>query len=271
MSRIKACFDRLKKEERGALLPYLEAFDPDRETSLALLRQMPEAGADLIEVGVPFSDPSADGPTIQLAAQRGLKAGATLKGVLDLIHEFRKENDHTPIILMGYYNPIDRYGVERFCKDARAAGVDGLIVVDLPPEESEELAPYARAEGLDMITLTAPTTPDDRLKAILKDASGFVYYVSITGITGTRSATEEQLKAAMTRLKAATDLPVVAGFGISTPEQARIASRISNGAVVASAIIKDMAATYDEHGHATDRSLSAALEKIRSLAKAVRK
>ncbi|CDG33198.1 Tryptophan synthase alpha chain [Parasaccharibacter apium] len=270
MSRIKTCFDRLKKEDRGALLPYLEAFDPDRETSLALLRQMPEAGADLIEVGVPFSDPSADGPTIQLAARRGLKAGATLKGTLELIRDFRKENDHTPIILMGYYNPIDSYGVERFCKDARSAGVDGLIVVDLPPEESEELAPHARAEGLDMITLTAPTTPDDRLKTILRKASGFVYHVSITGITGTRSATEEQLKAAMTRLRAATDLPVVAGFGISTPEQARTASRISDGAVVASAIIKEMAATYDEHGHATARSIPTALEKIRSLAKAVR-
>ncbi|MCT6854865.1 MAG: tryptophan synthase subunit alpha [Bombella apis] len=270
MSRIKACFDRLKAEGRGALLPYLEAFDPDYETSLALLRQMPEAGADLIEVGVPFSDPSADGPTIQLAAQRGLKAGATLKGVLELIHQFRQGDDHTPIILMGYYNPINHYGVERFCKDARQAGVDGLIIVDLPPEEVEELAPYAKAEGLDIITLTAPTTPDERLKTILKDASGFVYYVSITGITGTRSATEEQLKAAMARLRGATDLPIVAGFGITTPEQARTASRISNGAVVASAIIKEMAATYDEQGRATAASLPTALEKIRSLAKAVR-
>ncbi len=270
MSRIKTCFDRLKAEGRGALIPYLEAFDPDRDTSLELLKQMPEAGADLIEVGVPFSDPSADGPTIQLAAQRGLKAGATLAGTLELVSAFRTSNDHTPIILMGYYNPIYRYGMERFCQDAHKAGVDGVIIVDLPPEEASELAPYAKAVGLDMITLTAPTTPDARLKHILKEASGFVYYVSITGITGTRSASEEQLKTALARLRSATDIPVVAGFGINTPEQARTAASISDGAVVASAIIKAMAATFED-GKATSKSIPTALEKIRSLAAAIRK
>lgn len=269
MSRIKACFDALKAEGRGALIPYLEAFDPDRETSQALLNAMPDAGADIIEVGVPFSDPSADGPTIQLAAQRGLKAGATLSGVLEMVATFRRTNDTTPIVLMGYFNPIDRYGVERFCQDAAQSGVDGLIIVDLPPEEADIIRPHARTHGLDLITLAAPTTPDERLQHILKDATGFIYYVSITGITGTRTATEEQLSHAMQRLRRATTTPIVAGFGISTPEQARVASRITNGAVVASAIIKDMASTFN-NGHATKASVPTALEKIRSLAKAVR-
>ncbi|MXV45005.1 tryptophan synthase subunit alpha [Saccharibacter sp. 17.LH.SD] len=269
MSRIKACFDALKKEERGALIPYLEAFDPDRETSLSLLNGMVDAGADIIEVGIPFSDPSADGPTIQLAAQRGLKAGATLAGVLEMITQFRHTHKTTPIVLMGYFNPIDRYGVERFCKDAAQAGVDGLIIVDLPPEEADIIRPHIRAHHLDLILLTAPTTPDDRLKHILKDATGFVYYVTITGITGTNSATEEQLTQAMTRLRRATSLPVVAGFGITTPEQARSASKITDGAVVASAIIKEMAATFQD-GKATEKSIPTALAKIRSLAQAVR-
>lgn len=270
MSRIKACFDALKAEGRGALIPYLEAYDPDRETSQKLLNAMPEAGADIIEVGVPFSDPSADGPTIQLAAQRGLKAGATLTGVLEMVAAFRRTNDTTPIVLMGYFNPIDRYGIERFCHDAARSGVDGLIIVDLPPEEAGVLRPYAKQNALDLITLAAPTTPDERLSHILKDASGFVYYVSITGITGTRTATEDQLTQAMTRLRRATNIPVVAGFGISTPEHARTASRVTDGAVVASAIIKEMAATF-ENGHATDASIPTALNKIRSLADAVRR
>ncbi|GBQ06413.1 tryptophan synthase subunit alpha [Saccharibacter floricola] len=269
MSRIKACFDALKAEGRGALIPYLEAFDPDRDTSQKLLNAMPEAGADIIEVGVPFSDPSADGPTIQLAAQRGLKAGATLAGVLDMVAQFRRTNDHTPIVLMGYLNPIDHYGVERFCQEAARSGVDGLIVVDLPPEEAGIIRPHTKANALDLITLTAPTTPDERLKAILADASGFVYYVSITGITGTNTATEDQLTQAMTRLRRATDIPVVAGFGIRTPEQARTASRITDGAVVASAIIKAMAATFDD-GQATDASVPTALGHISRLSKAVR-
>lgn len=269
MSRIKACFDALKTEKRGALIPYLEAFDPDRDTSLTLLKGMAEAGADIIEIGVPFSDPSADGPTIQLAAQRGLKAGATLTGVLEMVAEFRRHNNTTPIVLMGYFNPIDRYGIERFCHDAAQAGVDGCIIVDLPPEEADIIRPHLHTHALDLILLVAPTTPDDRLQHILHDASGFVYYVSITGITGTTTATEDQLSKAMTRIRRATDLPIVAGFGINTPEQARTAAAITNGAVVASAIIKDMAATY-QNGKATEQSVPAALNKIQCLATAIK-
>lgn len=267
--RIKARFDQLRKEGRGALVPYLEAFDPDRETSLALFKAMPSAGADIIEIGVPFSDPSADGPTIQKAAQRALKAGATPKGVLEMVSAFRETDSTTPVILMGYFNPIDRFGAEKFCEAAARAGVDGLIVVDLPPEEKNMLAPFARANDLDIITLAAPTTPEDRLAQILADATGFVYYVSIAGITGTGSATETQLEAAMKRLRAATTLPVVTGFGIRTPEQAAIAARISDGAVVASALIKTMEATL-KNGAASPDTLPAVLAQIADLAKAVR-
>ena len=187
-SRIAARFDTLKAEGRGALMPFLMAWDPDRDTSLAILRGMPAAGADLIEIGMPFSDPMADGPTVQRAGQRALKAGGSTAGVLELVRAFRADDDTTPVILMGYLNPVLSYGAERFCADAAAAGADGLILVDMPPEESQDLAPYAIAHGLDLIRLIAPTTDDVRLPGVLRACSGFIYYVAITGITGTKSA-----------------------------------------------------------------------------------
>ncbi|MBS1014860.1 tryptophan synthase subunit alpha [Acetobacter persici] len=270
MSRIAARFKTLAAEGRGALIPYLEAFDPDFETSLALLKAMPAAGADLIEVGMPFSDPSADGPVIQLAARRGLKAGATLAGVLDLIADFRKDDQDTPVILMGYLNPVEAYGHARFCEDAAAAGVDGLILVDLPPEEADILEAPAQSAGLDIIRLVAPTTSDERLRYVLSHASGFVYYVSITGITGTRTASAEDLQAALLRIRAATDLPVAIGFGIRTPEQAATAAGIADGAVVASALLSTLTDTLDTDGKATDQTLPRVLEQIKGLAAAVR-
>lgn len=269
-NRLATRFAQLKKEGRGALVPYLEAFDPDRATSLAILKGMPEAGADVIEVGVPFSDPSADGPTIQLAAKRALQAGSTLKDVLGLVAEFRQGDNETPIVLMGYLNPIDRFGPEKFCRAAAEAGVDGLIIVDLPPEEADMVAPFAKQYGLDLVILTAPTTPQERLNAILKNARGFVYYVSIAGITGTKSGTEEQITAAMKRIRRATDLPVVTGFGIRTPEQAGLVSRLCEGAVVASALITTLASTLDDNGQATEKTVPAVLGQIRELAAGVR-
>ncbi len=268
MSRIKACFDQLKAAGRGALIPYLEAFDPDRATSLEILRGMPGAGADLIEIGMPFSDPMADGPTIQAAAIRGLKAGATLRGTLALVNDFRDENQNTPVILMGYLNPILAYGPEQFCIDAEAAGVDGLIIVDLPPEEADLLLPFAAANKIDVIRLVAPTTDDARLPQVLAGSSGFVYYISIAGITGTGTATPEQLEAAIPRLRAVTDLPIAIGFGIRTPAHVAAAWEVADAAVVASSLIGIMAATLDEQGKATDKTVDAVLYEVRTLAAA---
>nr|WP_239029844.1 tryptophan synthase subunit alpha [Novacetimonas pomaceti] len=260
----------MKQEGRGALIPYVEACDPDYETSLALLKGMPGAGADLIEVGMPFSDPSADGPTIQKAALRGLRGGATIPRVLEMIAAFRRDDSQTPIILMGYLNPIEAYGHERFCADAARAGVDGLIIVDVPPEEGDLLRGPAAANGLDIIRLVAPTTPDARLPVVLDGASGFLYYVSITGVTGTRTASTDELAAAMPRLRAATDLPVAIGFGIRSPEQAAGAVRAADGAVVASALLNTLAGTLDKDGHATENTVRDVLAQLRGLADAVR-
>ncbi|ARW10073.1 tryptophan synthase subunit alpha [Acetobacter ascendens] len=270
MSRIAARFKALAAQGRGALIPYLEAYDPDWDTSLELLRKMPAAGADLIEIGMPFSDPSADGPVIQAAARRGLKAGATLAGVLDMVTDFRQQDNETPVILMGYLNPVESYGYERFCRDAASAGVDGLILVDLPPEEADVLAPFAKANKLDIIRLVAPTTSDERLPYVLSHASGFVYYVSITGITGTRSATTHDLEAAIPRLRKVTKLPIAIGFGVRTPQQAANASSIADGAVVASALLSTLAETLDDKGRATAETLPRVLAQIEDLAKAVR-
>jgi tryptophan synthase alpha chain len=251
------------------LIPFLEAFDPDRATSAAILQGMPAAGADLIEIGMPFTDPMADGPTIQAAGRRGLLAGATLAGTLGLVREFREKDNETPIVLMGYLNPLLAHGIPLFCDDAARAGVDGLIVVDLPSEEADVLAPDAARNGIDIIRLVAPTTSDARLREVLAGCSGFVYYVSITGITGTRSASTEDLSAAIPRIRRATDLPIVIGFGVKTPAQAAAAAQIADGAVVASALIETLAGDL-VGGRATPGTVEKVLEQIRALADAVR-
>jgi tryptophan synthase alpha chain len=270
MGRIAARFAELKRQGRGALIPFLEAWDPDRATSMALLRGMPEAGADLIEIGMPFTDPMADGPIIQAAGKRGLAAGVKVADVLTMVREFRTADRATPIVLMGYLNPILSYGPERFCVDAAAAGVDGLIIVDLPTEEADLLLPHSNASGLDFIRLVAPTTDDERLPHVLNGSSGFVYYVSITGITGTRSATAEHLQSAIPRIRKATDLPIAIGFGVRTPEQAGAASRVADAAVVASALIDTLSANLDADGKALPRAVDKVLDQVRGLATAVR-
>ena len=270
MSRIAARFAALREEGRGALIPFLEAYDPDAMTSMAILRGMPGAGADLIEIGMPFTDPMADGPAVQAAGLRGLRAGATLARTLGMVRAFREEDGATPVILMGYLNPIDSYGPERFCADAAAAGVDGLIVVDLPTEEADLLAPHAGRHALDIIRLVAPTTDDARLPVVLQGSSGFVYYVSITGITGTHSASAESLAAALPRIRAATDLPIAIGFGVRTPAQAAAAVRTADAAVVGSALIDTLASSLDADGRAAPDTADRVLDQIRALAEGVR-
>src|SRR5271165_5788992 len=232
MSRIAKCFSALREEGRGGLVTYLTAGDPDPNTSARLLAGLAGAGADLIEIGMPFSDPMADGPVIQEAGQRALQQGMTLRRTLALVRELRRADDTTPIVLMGYYNPIYRYGAEAFAGDAVAAGVDGVIVVDLPPEEDAELTGPARAAGLDFVRLATPTSDDKRLPKIVEHASGFLYYVAIAGITGTRSAESADVKSAVTRLRRFTRLPIAVGFGIRTPEQAAAVARAADAAVV---------------------------------------
>jgi len=241
MSRIAARFAELKKHGRAAFVPFITAGDPDGETTAALLDRLPAAGADIIELGVPFSDPMADGPTIQTSSLRALAAGMTLTKVLESVRRFRRHDDRTPLVLMGYYNPIHHYGTARFAKDAAEAGVDGLITVDLPPEEDEVLRLPAAAQGLDIVRLATPTTHDARLATILEGAGGFLYYVSITGVTGTKTFAESDVRAAVTRLQLATGLPVAVGFGIKTPEQAGEVAKFADAAVVGSAIVERMA------------------------------
>jgi tryptophan synthase alpha chain len=270
MHRIATRFAELKRQGRGALITFVEAWDPDAATSMELLRGMPAAGADLIEIGIPFTDPMADGPIVQAAGKRGLKAGVKVAHVLTMVREFRRDDAATPIVLMGYLNPILSYGPERFCTDAAASGVDGLIMVDLPTEESDLLVPPARARGLDIIRLVAPTTDDKRLPLVLDGSSGFVYYVSITGITGTRSATSEHLAEAIPRIRRATDLPIAVGFGVRSPHQAAEAVRIADAAVVASALIDTLAGNLDEQGRAKDSAVRKVLDQVRELAAGVR-
>lgn len=270
MSRIAARFAALKREGRGALIPFLEAYDPDHATSLAILRGMPGAGADLIEIGMPFTDPMADGPIVQASGLRGLKAGATLVKTLEMVRTFRTEDHDTPVILMGYLNPIDSYGPARFCADAATAGVDGLIIVDLPTEEADLIRPHAAEHGIDIVRLVAPTTGDDRLPVVLEGSSGFVYYVSITGITGTSSPTKASLAAALPRLRRVTDLPVAIGFGVRTPEQAADAVRVADAAVVGSALMDTLAASLDQHGRAATDTAERVLAQVRGLAAGVR-
>jgi tryptophan synthase alpha chain len=237
MTRIDTTFAALKKADKKAFVAYVMAGDPDYDRSLDIVRGLPAAGVDIIELGLPFTDPMADGPTIQLAGQRALEAGMTLQKTLQLATEFRKTDTTTPIVLMGYYNPIYARGVDRFLTDAKAAGIDGLIVVDLPPEEDDELCIPAQAAGLNFIRLATPTTDAKRLPTVLQNTSGFVYYVAITGITGAAAAQSTDVAPEVARIKASTELPVIVGFGIRTPEAARAIAQVADGAVVGSAIV----------------------------------
>ena len=269
-TRIDARFAQLKKEGHSAFVTYLMAGDPDPETSLEVIRALPKAGADIIEIGMPFTDPMADGPSIQAAGLRALKAGMTLKKTLALVRDFRKDDDTTPIVLMGYYNPIYIYGVDRFLGDAKSAGVDGLIVVDLPPEEDAELCLPALKAGLNFIRLATPTTDDKRLPAVLANTSGFVYYVSVTGITGAASADSNVVGEAVARIKRHTRLPVCVGFGIRTPEAARAIAANADGAAVGTALVEALRGSLDSQGKATGRTVAAVAELTVALAAGVR-
>ncbi|MDP7185609.1 MAG: tryptophan synthase subunit alpha [Paracoccaceae bacterium] len=240
MTRIDDKFAELTAAGKKAFVAYVMAGDPDYDTSLEIVKGLPGAGVDIIELGLPFTDPMADGPTIQLAGGRALDGGMTLQKTLDLAAEFRKDDDTTPIVLMGYYNPIYSRGVDKFLADAREAGIDGLIVVDLPPEEDEELCIPAQKAGLNFIRLATPTTDDKRLPKVLTNTSGFVYYVSITGITGAAEAEAGDVGPEVARIKAQTDLPVIVGFGIKTPERSEAIAKVADGAVVGSAIVSEI-------------------------------
>lgn len=242
MTRIDDTFARLKAEGKKAFVAYVMAGDPDYDTSVEIVKALPGAGVDIIELGMPFTDPMADGETIQLAGQRALEGGQTLDKTLQIARELRKSDDKTPIVMMGYYNPIYSRGVDRFLVEAKEAGIDGLIIVDLPPEEDAELCIPAQAAGLNFIRLATPTTDDKRLPKVLQNTSGFVYYVSITGITGAAAAEAADVAPEVARIKAATDLPVIVGFGIRTPERAADIARVADGAVVGTAIVSEIAA-----------------------------
>jgi len=265
-----ARFAQLKKEGRSAFVTFVMGGDPDPETSLAIVKALPQAGADIIEIGMPFTDPMADGPSIQAAGLRALKAGMTLKKTLQLVRSFREGDAATPIVLMGYYNPIYIYGVDKFLDDAKAAGVDGLIIVDLPPEEDTELCIPALKAGLNFIRLATPTTDDKRLPAVLANTSGFVYYVSITGITGAAAADSSAVGAAVARIKRHTALPVCVGFGIRTPETARAIAANADGAVVGTALVDALRASLDAEGRATPKTVSSVADLVAALAQGVR-
>lgn len=268
--RIEARFKALRKEDRAAFVPFIMAADPDYDTSLEILKGMPAAGADLIEIGVMYSDPMADGPAIQAAGLRARDGGARVTRTLDMVRKFRTSDETTPIILMGYYNPIYIYGVEKFLSDAREAGVDGLIVVDLPPEEDSELCLPALEAGMHFVRLATPTTDDARLPAVLANTSGFVYYVAVAGITGTKSADTSTIHAAVTRLKNYTDLPIAVGFGIRTPEQAGAVAEVADAVVVGSAIVQTIADNLDSDGKATPGLVEKVLGFTRDLSGGVR-
>ena len=269
-TRIDARFAELKKHGRSAFVTFLMAGDPDPATSLSIIKAMPRSGADVIEIGMPCTDPMADGPSIQAAGLRALKAGMTLKKTLELVRAFREDDSTTPLVLMGYYNPIYIYGVERFLADAKFAGVDGLIIVDLPAEEDAELCVPALQAGLNFIRLATPTTDDRRLPAVLANTSGFVYYVSITGITGAAAADSGVVGEAVARIKRHTDLPVCVGFGIRTPDAARAIAACADGAVVGTALVDALRASLDAEGRATAKTVNAVADLAASLAHGVR-
>jgi tryptophan synthase alpha chain len=269
-TRIERRFAALKEEGRAALVTFTMAGDPDTETSLAIAKALPRAGADVIELGMPFTDPMADGPAIQAAGLRALKAGQRMTKTLALVRDFRKEDNDTPIVLMGYYNPIYIYGVDRFLVDAKAAGVDGLIVVDLPPEEDEELCLPALKTGLNFIRLATPTTDDKRLPAVLNNTSGFVYYVSITGISGAAAPDAAKVSTAVTRIKRHTKLPVAVGFGVRTAEQARAIAQGADGVVVGSALVDALRKSLDKDGKATNGTVKAVADLVSELAAGIR-
>jgi tryptophan synthase alpha chain len=269
-TRIDARFAELAKQGRSAFVTFLMAGDPDPKTSFEIIKSLPQAGANIIEIGMPFTDPMADGPSIQAAGLRALKAGMTLKKTLDMVRAFRKDDDTTPLVLMGYYNPIYIYGVDKFLVDAKTAGVDGLIIVDLPPEEDTELCLPAMKAGLNFIRLATPTTDDKRLPAVLANTSGFVYYVSITGITGSASADSDAVGAAVARIKRHTRLPVCVGFGIRTPDTARAIAENANGAVVGTALVDALHGSLDAEGRATPKTVTAVADLVAALAQGVR-
>ena len=269
-TRIDARFAELKKQGRSAFITFLMGGDPDPKTSLEIIKALPKAGADIIEIGMPFTDPMADGPAIQAAGLRALKAGMTLKKTLAMVREFRKADDTTPLVLMGYYNPIYIHGVDKFLADAKSAGIDGLIIVDLPPEEDSELCLPAMKAGLNFIRLATPTTDDKRLPAVLANTSGFVYYVSITGITGSASADSAAVGQAVARIKRHTKLPVCVGFGIRTPLAARAIAQNADGTVVGTALVDALRASLDSEGNATAGTVDAVAGVVSSLAQGVR-
>jgi len=270
MSRIAKVFEALQAQGRKALIPYVTAGDPYADATVDIMLAMADAGADVIELGVPFSDPMADGPAIQAAGLRALKAGATLRNTLAMVRRLRERDADTPFVLMGYYNPIYRYGAEAFARDAVAAGVDGAIIVDLPPEEDAELAGPARAAGLDVVRLATPTSDEKRLPTVVAHASGFIYYVAIAGITGTRSAEAASVSAAVARLRRFTQWPVAVGFGIKTPAQAAEIAKVADAAVVGSALVDRLAANLDPDGKASPTLVNAVLGDISALAAGVR-
>ncbi len=269
-SRLERRFAALKDEGRGGLVTFITAGDPDPETSLKILKGLPKAGADVIELGMPFSDPMAEGPPIQASSLRALSAGMTLAKTLAMARAFREGDQETPLVLMGYYNPIYAYGTGRFVKDAAAAGVDGLIMVDLPPEEDDELCRPAIAAGLHWIRLATPTTDDARLPVVLGSAGGFVYYVSIMGITGTRDVPTDAVRTAVARLRRHTDLPIAVGFGVKTPDQASAIAGIADAAVVGSAIVEAVRANLDDQGRARPELVERVLALVGDLAAGVR-
>jgi len=270
MSRLETRFAALREEGRGGLVTFITAGDPNADISAEILAGLPAAGADVIELGMPFTDPMADGPSIELASGRALAAGQNMAKTLSMVSDFRKSDGDTPIVLMGYYNPIHAYGRDRFAKDAAAAGVDGLILVDLPPEEEDEFRPQAVAAGIDIVRLIAPTSTDARIATLVENASGFVYYVSVRGITGTSSAAASDIASNVGRIRAQTDLPVAVGFGIRTPEQAAEVAAVADASVVGTAIVEKIANAVDADGNASPHLVSDTLSFVSDLAAAVR-